>query len=45
MSALVSFFVGTITLIIIVGLKDRSYTSIKEPFKQAALGGYGLAGS
>lgn len=35
-AALVSFFVGTITLIIIVGLKDRSYTSIKEPFKQAA---------
>ncbi|WP_347722471.1 DMT family transporter [Lysinibacillus capsici] len=35
-AALVSFFVGTITLIIIVGLKDRSYISIKEPFKQAA---------
>lgn len=35
-AALVSFFVGTITLSIIVGLKDRSYTNIKEPFKQAA---------
>ncbi|EFI70292.1 integral membrane protein [Lysinibacillus fusiformis ZC1] len=35
-AALVSFFVGTITLIMIVGLKDRSYTNIKEPFKQAA---------
>lgn len=35
-AALVSFFVGTITLIIIVGLKDRSYTDIKVPFKQAA---------
>ena len=35
-AALVSFFVGTITLIIIVGLKDRSYTNIKVPFKQAA---------
>lgn len=35
-AALVSFFVGTITLIIIVGLKDRSYTNIKEPFKQSA---------
>lgn len=35
-AALVSFFVGTITLIMIVGLKDRSYTNIKEPFKQSA---------
>lgn len=35
-AALVSFFVGTITLIIIVGLMDRSYTNIKEPFKHSA---------
>lgn len=35
-AALVSFFVGTITLIMIVGLKDRSYTNIKEPFKHSA---------
>ncbi len=35
-AALVSFLVGTITLIMIVGLKDRSYTNIKEPFKQSA---------
>ncbi|EEM56285.1 MULTISPECIES: DMT family transporter [Bacillus cereus group] len=35
-AALVSFFVGTITLIIIVGIIDRSYTNIKEPIKQSA---------
>jgi transporter family-2 protein len=35
-AALVSFFVGTITLIIIVGIMDRSYTNIKEPIKQSA---------
>ncbi|AJA23065.1 TPA: DMT family transporter [Bacillus thuringiensis] len=35
-AALVSFFVGTIILIIIVGIIDRSYTNIKEPIKQSA---------
>jgi len=35
-AALISFFVGTITLIIIVGIMDRSYTNIKEPIKQSA---------
>ncbi|MGE7022125.1 DMT family transporter [Solibacillus cecembensis] len=35
-AALVSFFVGTITLIVIVGIMDRSYMSIKEPFKYSA---------
>ncbi|MFK4428360.1 DMT family transporter [Bacillus sp. RC51] len=35
-AAFVSFFVGTITLIIIAGIMDRSYTNIKEPIKQSA---------
>ncbi|MFJ6209468.1 DMT family transporter [Lysinibacillus sp. NPDC092081] len=35
-AAFVSFFVGTITLIIVVGVMDRSYTNIKEPIKQSA---------
>ncbi|MFJ7735563.1 DMT family transporter [Lysinibacillus sp. NPDC097287] len=35
-SAFVSFFVGTITLIIVVGVMDRSYAKIKEPIKQSA---------
>ncbi|MBV6681195.1 DMT family transporter [Bacillus thuringiensis] len=35
-AALVSFFVGTIILIIIVGIIDHSYTNIKEPIKQSA---------
>lgn len=35
-AALVSFFVGTITLIVIVGVMDRSYTNFKEPFKHSA---------
>ncbi|WP_144512937.1 DMT family transporter [Bacillus sp. FJAT-22090] len=35
-AALISFFVGAITLIMIVGVMDRSYTNIKEPIKQAA---------
>ncbi|PFL64975.1 hypothetical protein COJ27_10690 [Bacillus cereus] len=35
-AAFVSFFVGTITLIIIAGMMDRSYTNIKEPIKQSA---------
>ncbi|MEY9978525.1 DMT family transporter [Lysinibacillus sp. RC79] len=35
-AAFVSFFVGTITLIIVVGVIDRSYTNIKEPIKQSA---------
>ncbi|MEK4424926.1 DMT family transporter [Solibacillus sp. FSL K6-1523] len=35
-AALVSFFVGATTLIVIVGVMDRSYTNITEPFKQSA---------
>ncbi|ATP41016.1 hypothetical protein CSE16_13685 [Solibacillus sp. R5-41] len=35
-AAFVSFFVGTITLIMVVGAMDRSYTNIKEPIKQSA---------
>ncbi|MGE8002581.1 DMT family transporter [Lysinibacillus sp. NPDC093216] len=35
-AAFVSFLVGTITLIIVVGVMDRSYTNIKEPIKQSA---------
>lgn len=35
-AALVSFFVGAMTLIVIVGVIDRSYTNIKEPFKHSA---------
>lgn len=35
-AALISFFVGSITLIMIVGVIDRSYTNIKEPIKQSA---------
>lgn len=35
-AALISFFVGTITLIMIVGGMDRSYTNIKEPIKRSA---------
>ncbi len=32
-AALISFFVGTITLLMIVGVMDRSNTNIKEPIK------------
>ena len=35
-AAFVSFFIGSVTLIIIVGLKERSYANIKEPIKQSA---------
>ncbi|MED2793597.1 DMT family transporter [Bacillus wiedmannii] len=35
-AALVSFAVGTITLIIVVGIMDRSITNIKNPIKQSA---------
>ncbi|MCU9614705.1 DMT family transporter [Caldibacillus lycopersici] len=35
-AAFVSFFVGSITLIIIVGIKDRNYKNIVEPIKQSA---------
>ncbi|RDW16061.1 hypothetical protein CWR48_17905 [Oceanobacillus arenosus] len=35
-AAFVSFFIGSVTLIIVVGLKDRNYTNIKEPIKQSA---------
>jgi transporter family-2 protein len=35
-AAFVSFFIGSVTLIIVVGLKERSYTNIKEPIKQSA---------
>lgn len=35
-AAFVSFFVGSVTLISIVGLKERNYTNIKEPIKQSA---------
>jgi bacterial/archaeal transporter family-2 protein len=35
-AAFVSFFVGTVTLLILVGLKERSYANIKEPIKQSA---------
>ncbi|MCM3790806.1 DMT family transporter [Domibacillus indicus] len=35
-AAFVSFFIGSITLIIVVGLKERSYGNIKEPIKQSA---------
>ncbi|WP_042454457.1 DMT family transporter [Neobacillus dielmonensis] len=35
-AAFVSFFVGSATLIIVVGIKERSYTRIKEPIKQSA---------
>lgn len=34
-AAFVSFFVGTITLIIVVGIMDRSSINIKEPIKQS----------
>ncbi|RAS77275.1 DMT family transporter [Priestia endophytica] len=48
-AAFVSFFIGSVTLIIIVGLKERSYANIKEPIKQSApwwvwIGGF-LGGS
>ncbi|MFJ5671416.1 DMT family transporter [Bacillus safensis] len=35
-AALISFFVGTIILIMIVGIRDRSYINIKEPIRQSA---------
>lgn len=35
-AAFVSFFIGAVLLITVVGLKERSYTSIKNPFKQKA---------
>ncbi|MGY3716811.1 DMT family transporter [Sutcliffiella cohnii] len=35
-AAFVSFFVGSITLLMIVGLKERSFAKIKEPIKQSA---------
>ncbi|AST91037.1 MULTISPECIES: DMT family transporter [Sutcliffiella] len=35
-AAFVSFLVGFITLLLIVGLKERSFTKIKEPIKQSA---------
>lgn len=35
-AALISFFVGTITLLIIVGIIDRSYKNIKEPINYSA---------
>ncbi|MFP7493690.1 DMT family transporter [Terribacillus saccharophilus] len=44
-AAFVSFFIGALTLIIVVGVKDRSYTAIRNPIKQKAswwvwLGGF-----
>jgi bacterial/archaeal transporter family-2 protein len=35
-AAFVSFFIGSVTLVIVVGLKERSYVNIKEPIKQSA---------
>lgn len=35
-SAFISFFVGLVILIIVVGVKERSYSNIKEPITQAA---------
>ncbi len=35
-AAFFSFFIGSVTLITVVGLKERSYTNIKEPIKQSA---------
>ncbi|WP_028591218.1 DMT family transporter [Paenibacillus massiliensis] len=35
-AAFVSFFVGSITLILVVALRDRSYTNVKEPIRQFA---------
>ncbi len=35
-AAFVSFFIGSVTLMILVGLKERSFTNIKEPIKQSA---------
>lgn len=32
----VSFFIGSVTLIILSGLKDRGFKNIKEPIKQSA---------
>lgn len=35
-AAFVSFFIGSVTLVILVGLKERSYVNIKEPIKRSA---------
>lgn len=35
-AAFISFFIGTLMLIIIVGVIDRSYINIKNPIKQSA---------
>ena len=35
-AALISFFVGTIILMMIVGIRDRSYKNVKEPIRQSA---------
>ncbi|WP_462413047.1 DMT family transporter [Neobacillus sp. Marseille-QA0830] len=35
-AAFISFFVGSATLVIVVGIKERSYTRVKEPIKQSA---------
>lgn len=35
-AAFVSFFIGSVILIIVVGLKERSYAKISEPIKQSA---------
>jgi len=35
-AAFVSFFIGSVTLVILVGLKERSFANIKEPINQSA---------
>ncbi|KYC62858.1 hypothetical protein B4099_1892 [Heyndrickxia coagulans] len=35
-ASFISFFVGSVVLVLIVGIKDRSFTNIKEPVKQSA---------